>query len=133
MRRVRHEIEAAEGIAVGAGKAGISDAGCVEQWGAYQRAFREGCHAVEKGVRSMLGGTVTDESVVFRPTSGVFLIRLPEYHGAAIYEIPLGDDPSAADVCRWLGHISEKRWATPHRIAALVKAIDCVYGLKGLP
>lgn len=80
----------------------------------------------------MLGGTLTDESVVFRPHSGVFLVRLPEYHSVAHYEIPLGDRPTAADVCRWLGHVAEKKWATPHRMAALIKAIDCVYGLKGL-
>lgn len=69
---------------------------------------------------------------MFRPVVGIYEILLPEYHADATYEVCLGDNPTASDVCDWLGHVAEKTWARPEVLGALVLAIDRIVGLQGL-
>lgn len=69
---------------------------------------------------------------MFRPASGIFEVSLPEYHADASYEVCLGAEPTASDVCDWLGHVAEKTWARPEVMGALILAIDKVVGLQGL-
>ena len=79
----------------------------------------------------MIGAKRREPLVMLRPASGVLEIMLPEYHSAAVYEVCLGTHPTASDICHWLGHVVEKRWASPEVLGHLVLAIDQVFGLRG--
>jgi len=69
---------------------------------------------------------------MLRPASGILEILLPEYHPTATYEVCLGAHPTASEICDWLGHVAEKRWASPEVLGHLVLAMDKVIGLQGL-
>lgn len=80
----------------------------------------------------MIGGRRKQARVMLRPATGIFEVMLPEFHSSATYEVSLGDSPRAKDVCDWLGHVAEKRWASAEVLGQLVQAIDHVIGLRGL-
>ncbi len=80
----------------------------------------------------MSGSNADTSFVVFKPATGTFVFPLPEYHDQAEYEVPLGDRPTAREICRWLAHLREKEWVTIERLGYFVHALNCVYNLRDL-